>query len=625
MLKRTSLCFSRGCVAEKLFAVPYYKPLACYFYTTRMQQATTTETAPSNNYHANWEKKPKPFIKRNPTVVEVPTTAEETNQVLRLQAKTARVQSMDQLFKQLQVLNRTNELTHETFSAMVQALINANSTKQSLKVYQVMTEQHNMEPNVELANYLLLSLTHINDFTTAKSIYERMLQAKSPEAKPNVTTINLMLKHVIKFEHEQAKKDQLVKRTLAFTDQFVNRLLGDMHALELKPDLFTYNQILSVFAERNLGLAEKLFRHFLSNIDVKPNVVSFTTMIDSYVKKNQLNDAITLFNEMQTKYNVEPNVITYTAVIECHCRAGDVKTALTILDELKQKAFKIDDFLFNKIISGYARIGDIDSALQYFTSIYEKYGVHPQELSYATIFEVCIKENKHDIAEKMIIEMIQRNFLPSEYSTNRYVHYLCTHDKLDHAIELFKTLRLKKMKIPCVVYELLMDNCGKQNRLEEMQRIFKRHYSSYINKTSATQPRIFSLNIVMKHLNEHKQYQQCLSTYESFWYSMGKHIESGADKTTFEELYISYVGLGHAASMWRHFESVSLSKGTISWRMVHILIESSATPTGKQLELLNKAVQGIEALSKMNSKSKLLPKEEQCKESVLSFMSKRTQ
>jgi pentatricopeptide repeat protein len=63
---------------------------------------------------------------------------------------------------------------------------------------------------------------------------------------------------------------------------------------------------------------EKAFEYFnilLERHDIRPNVTTFTIIIDMYCKMQQIDKALEWFHKMTDEYDIEPNVATYNTII----------------------------------------------------------------------------------------------------------------------------------------------------------------------------------------------------------------------------------------------------------------------------------------------------------------------
>jgi pentatricopeptide repeat protein len=70
----------------------------------------------------------------------------------------------------------------------------------------------------------------------------------------------------------------------------------------------------------------------MTNEGVKPNFVTYNSVMDAYAKSNDYEGALAWLEKMQ-RDGVAPNVVTYTTLINACGRAGRLEEAARILDE----------------------------------------------------------------------------------------------------------------------------------------------------------------------------------------------------------------------------------------------------------------------------------------------------
>jgi len=81
---------------------------------------------------------------------------------------------------------------------------------------------------------------------------------------------------------------------------------------------------------------------------VMPNVVTYTTIIDGYVKAGDFNKAETVVKEMIVG-GVMPNVVTYNTIIGGYVKAGDFDKAKDLIKEIEKEGI-IPDEVTNRIM-----------------------------------------------------------------------------------------------------------------------------------------------------------------------------------------------------------------------------------------------------------------------------------
>merc|ERR1712224_667212 len=75
-----------------------------------------------------------------------------------------------------------------------------------------------------------------------------------------------------------------------------------MRAQGLEPDSFTYNAVFTAFCQtgKNLAVAERLFRTMKSGEEGGVDVITYNTLLKSYVQAKRLEDAFSLVSEMES-------------------------------------------------------------------------------------------------------------------------------------------------------------------------------------------------------------------------------------------------------------------------------------------------------------------------------------
>jgi pentatricopeptide repeat protein len=86
----------------------------------------------------------------------------------------------------------------------------------------------------------------------------------------------------------------------------------------IKADLITYNTFIKGCTQLKLyDRIDYMFQHLINNKDVgiTPNDVTFNSLIDAYVRQNNMNKVFKLLSTMQ-QYHIKPDNFTYTTIIK---------------------------------------------------------------------------------------------------------------------------------------------------------------------------------------------------------------------------------------------------------------------------------------------------------------------
>jgi len=83
----------------------------------------------------------------------------------------------------------------------------------------------------------------------------------------------------------------------------------------------------------------------------KPNVVTYTALINGFCRKEEFSRAETLLKEMQI-YGLVPNVVTYSILIGTFCKDNKITRAASFFEEMLLRKCPPNDVTFNYLING---------------------------------------------------------------------------------------------------------------------------------------------------------------------------------------------------------------------------------------------------------------------------------
>ncbi|XP_047950952.1 pentatricopeptide repeat-containing protein At3g22690 [Salvia hispanica] len=179
--------------------------------------------------------------------------------------------------------------------------------------------------------------------------------------------------------------------------QYVDMLIDD-----LEPDNYTFPFVLSACA-KNSSLSEARQIHgsvvkrgyhndvFVSNslvycygecgdtdsarkvFDEMPdrNVVSWTSLICGYARRDRNREAISLFFDMLGE-GIEPNELTVVSVVSACAKLGDLDLGERVLNHVECSELKFNGVMVNAIVDMYIKCGRVEKAMQIFDECADK-------------------------------------------------------------------------------------------------------------------------------------------------------------------------------------------------------------------------------------------------------------
>jgi pentatricopeptide repeat protein len=126
-----------------------------------------------------------------------------------------------------------------------------------------------------------------------------------------------------------------------------------------------------------LGLDEEVeavFQRYLDQ-ELKPNIVMFTTLMQSRARAGKVRQALAVFWDMQ-EAGVKPDLIAYRVMIRLCEKAGDVNRAMKVYNEMRISGFVPTSDVYNVMIRLYCKEGRLAKAKEVIREM-EMWGCAP--------------------------------------------------------------------------------------------------------------------------------------------------------------------------------------------------------------------------------------------------------
>ncbi|KMT01029.1 hypothetical protein BVRB_9g222910 [Beta vulgaris subsp. vulgaris] len=190
-------------------------------------------------------------------------------------------------------------------------------------------------------------------------------------------------------------------------------------------DVVTYTTLVHGFGVLGeVSRARKLFDEMVDE-GVLPNVATYNAMIQVLCKKDSVENAVVLFEEMGRKGYV-PNAMTYNLLIRGLCHAGEMERAMELVGLMKNDECHPNVQTCNLLIRYYCDVGEIEKGLDVF-DLMGSWECLPNKDTYnILISSTFVRKKSKDlvVAGRLLVEMVERGFLPTKFTFNRVLNGL---------------------------------------------------------------------------------------------------------------------------------------------------------------------------------------------------------
>ncbi|KAK4253681.1 hypothetical protein QN277_010323 [Acacia crassicarpa] len=263
----------------------------------------------------------------------------------------------------------------------------------------------------------------------------------------------------------------LIKRTPKALE-----VMKEMVERGLSPTLTTYNILLKgYFRTGQLKEAWDFFSEMKKRkCDI--DVVTYTTMVHGFGVSGEIQKARKVFDQM-VREGVLPSVATYNALIQVLCKKDSVDNAILVFEEMVRKGYVPNSVTYNVIIRGLCHTGDMQRAMEFMVRMEEEDDCQPNVQTYNVIIrylcdageiekgldmlekmrnrsclpnldtynilisDLFVRKKSGDlvVAGKLLMEMIDRGFLPRKFTFNRVLNGLLLTGNQDFAKEILRS------------------------------------------------------------------------------------------------------------------------------------------------------------------------------------------
>ncbi|KAJ8906710.1 hypothetical protein NDN08_003199 [Rhodosorus marinus] len=192
-------------------------------------------------------------------------------------------------------------------------------------------------------------------------------------------------------------------RMVQAIDDIIYGMLNGSNS-EVKPDIISFGILIDTYAKLNkMPAAESVLRTMMSMETVQPDVHIFTSLIRGYATANRFEEVKRCFSRLHDA-NLKPDLVLYNVAIGAAKRARNVSAAETIFERMKEDGIHPDVFTFTAFIQLYANDREFGLAKEAFERIRE-HGIEPDQHAYCAMIVACNRAGEFDEAEGLFREM----------------------------------------------------------------------------------------------------------------------------------------------------------------------------------------------------------------------------
>ncbi|KAB0799524.1 hypothetical protein PPYR_07404 [Photinus pyralis] len=168
----------------------------------------------------------------------------------------------------------------------------------------------------------------------------------------------------------------------------------------------------------------------LLKLNVPMDISHYNALLRVYLENRHEFSPAEFLSELEAN-KIEPNRVTYQRLISRYCQLGDIEGATRILEYMREKQLPVNEHVFNALIMGHSQVGDMESA-ESIVSVMMKAGLEATADTYTTLACGYAKKGDIDTINKLLEKCEQSEIYLVDKDYLDIVEALATNGHLKH-------------------------------------------------------------------------------------------------------------------------------------------------------------------------------------------------
>ena len=268
----------------------------------------------------------------------------------------------------------------------------------------------------------------------------------------------------------------------------IEQVVKEYRELDQERDVIIYNSFIDLFVYLGQNEhAKMVYEKLLTDASVKPDHVTFNTLIKGNCRNKELSSAL-FFLEHMRQLHIKPNRITYNSLMDIAVKIQDMNQALKFLDDMRQDEITPDGYTYSIILNGL-KINNstpeiIRSTIEGITKVIELNEFRLDEVFFNSILDVCSKYELYDLLKQYYEIMKANKVNESPVTYGILIKAYGRASEFESAQRIFEKMMQSNMLINEMTYGSILDACAKSGKMEMAMKIFESLKTSHANMNS---------------------------------------------------------------------------------------------------------------------------------------------
>lgn len=206
-------------------------------------------------------------------------------------------------------------------------------------------------------------------------------------------------------------------------------------------DEISYNIFIKVLCEAGSLESAYLVMVEMEQVKIKPDVVTYTTLMAAFYKHGRRVIGDGLWNLMVLR-GCPPNLAAFNVRIQHLINRNKAWQAKNLMKKMAASGIRPDELTFNLLMKGFCRMGELEMAKRVFLAMRDS-GCQPNSKIYQTMVHYLCKAREFELAFRLCRDGMERNWFPSIPSIQNLLRGLMSVSKGQSAEEIMSLVRAR--------------------------------------------------------------------------------------------------------------------------------------------------------------------------------------